>query len=181
VLILTKPLGTGVISTAIKFGRASDGVAAAAIASMSRLNGAAADALSTLPSGAIHACTDVTGFGLVGHATEMAQASGVAVAIDVDAVPVLDGALDLVDGNTPGGGRTNLQHFGGGVSVGPGLDPRRVQLLYDPQTSGGLLAAVAPADADAALRALAGSGVSARAIGAVEARQTVAVRLRRMV
>ena len=92
----------------------------------------------------MHACTDVTGFGLIGHATEMARASGVVVAIDVEAVPLLDGALDLVERNTPGGGRTNQQHFGGGVEAAAGLDPRRVQLLYDPQTSGGLLVAIAP-------------------------------------
>jgi selenide, water dikinase len=178
VLILTKPIGTGVIATAIKFGRASEPVAAAAIASMTRLNRSAAEALSRLPEGAVRACTDITGFGLIGHATEMAKGSRATLSIDVAAVPLLEGALDLVDRNTPGGGRTNLQHFGGGVSVGPGLDVRRVQLLYDPQTSGGLLAAVAPSEAEAALRALAESGVSAQAIGSVEGGLTVAVRLR---
>ena len=181
VLILTKPIGTGVIATAIKFGRASDTVAAAAIASMSRLNRAAAEALSRLPAGAVHACTDVTGFGLIGHGTEIARASGVTLAIDVEAVPLLDGALDLVDRNTPGGGRTNLQHFGRDVSDETGQDARKVSLLYDPQTSGGLLAAVAPAEAGAALRALADAGVPGRVVGTVEPRQAVAVRLRRMV
>ena len=177
-LVLTKPIGTGAIATAIKFGRAPDAVATAAIESMSRLNRAAAAALARLSPGAVHACTDVTGFGLVGHATEMAKASGVTLAIEAAAVPLLDGALDLVEANTPGGGRTNLQHFGSGVSSGPGLDPRRVQLLYDPQTSGGLLAAVAPAEASAALAALAASGVTAHLVGSVEIRQAVAVRLR---
>ena len=177
-LILTKPIGTGVIATAIKFGRAPAPVAEAAIASMSRLNRAAADALARLPDGAIHACTDVTGFGLVGHATEMAKASGVTLAIDVRVVPLLDGALDLVDGNTPGGGRTNLQHFGSGVSTGPGLDARRIQLLYDPQTSGGLLASVAPSEAASAVRLLAQLGVAAQVIGSVENGHAVAVRLR---
>jgi len=181
VLVLTKPIGTGVISTAIKFRRAPEAVAAAAVAVMARLNRAAADALGRLPTGTVHACTDVTGFGVIGHATEMAKASGVTLAIDVDAVPLLDGALDLLDANTPGGGRTNVQYFGSGVSTGPGLDPRRVQLLYDPQTSGGLLAAVERSRAEAALRALAESGVTAQAIGAVEPGETVAVRLCRMV
>jgi selenide,water dikinase len=180
-LLLTKPVGTGVIATAIKFGRAPEAVAAAAIASMSRLNRAAAEALARLPAGTVHACTDITGFGLVGHATEMAKGSGVTLAITVDAVPVLDGALDLADRNTPGGGRTNLQHFGSGVSEESGLDPRRVQLLYDPQTSGGLLAAVAPASAPDAVHALAEGGVQAEVIGRVEPSGTVAVRLRRMV
>ena len=177
VLILTKPIGTGVIATAIKFGRVSEEVASSAIASMCRLNRAAAEALGRLPAGALHACTDVTGFGLVGHATEMAKGSGVTLAIDVAAVPLLDGALDLVDGNTPGGGRTNLQHFGSGVAGGTGLDARRIQLLYDPQTSGGLLASVAAAAADA-VRLLAESGVGAQVIGAVETGEAVAVRLR---
>ena len=177
-LILTKPIGTGVIATAIKFGRAPEPIASAAIASMSRLNRAAADALARLPDGAMHACTDVTGFGLVGHATEMAKGSGATLAIDVRAVPLLDGALDLVDGNTPGGGRTNLQYFGSGVSTEPGLDARRIQLLYDPQTSGGLLASVAPSEAASAVRLLAESGIAAQVIGSVENGHAVAVRLR---
>jgi len=166
-LILTKPLGTGVIATAIKFERAPREVAEAAIQWMMRLNRDAAEALAALPPDAVHACTDITGFGLVGHATEMARASGCVVDIDVAAVPVLDGALDLVDGNTPGGGRTNVAHFGGGVSSPGSADPRRVQLLYDPQTSGGLLAAVAPGHADAALAALAARGVAAHVVGEV--------------
>jgi len=167
-LILTKPLGTGVIATAIKFERAPREVADAAIQWMMRLNRDAAEALAALPPDAVHACTDITGFGLVGHATEMARASGCVVEIDVAAVPVLDGALDLVDRNTPGGGRTNAAHFGGGVSLPDGADPRRVQLLYDPQTSGGLLAAVAPGHADAALAALAARGVAAHLVGEVK-------------
>jgi len=167
-LILTKPLGTGVIATAIKFERAPREVADAAIQWMMRLNRDAAEALAALPPDAVHACTDITGFGLVGHATEMARASGCVVEIDVAAVPVLDGALDLVDRNTPGGGRTNAAHFGGGVSSPDGADPRRVQLLYDPQTSGGLLAAVAPGHADAAMAALAARGVAAHLVGEVK-------------
>jgi selenide,water dikinase len=162
----------------MKFGRAPAAAASAAIESMSRLNRAAADALSRLPAGTVHACTDVTGFGVIGHATEMAKGSGLTVAIDVDAVPLLAGALDLVEGHMSGGGKTNIQHFGSDVSTGSGLDARRVQLLYDPQTSGGLLAAVAPSNAAETLRALAESGVSAQAIGSVEIGQTVAVRLR---
>jgi selenide,water dikinase len=181
VLVLTKPIGTGVIATAIKFARAPERVAAAAIASMSRLNRAAATALGRLPADAVHACTDITGFGIIGHATEMARASRVTLTIDVDTVPLLEGALDLVEGNVPGGGRTNVEYFGPAVFSGPDLDPRRVQLLYDPQTSGGLLAAVAASEAGAALRRLAEAGVTAQSIGSVEAGDTVAVRLRRMV
>jgi selenide, water dikinase len=171
-LFLTKPLGTGVIATAIKFERAPERVAAQAIASMARLNRAAAEALAELPPGAVRACTDVTGFGLIGHATEMANASGVVVAIDVQAVPFLEGALDLVEQNTPGGGRTNLQHFGRGVDTAAGLDPRRVQLLFDPQTSGGLLVAIRPDAATAAVDALSRAGVTAHPVGVIEARKT---------
>jgi selenide, water dikinase len=163
-----------VIATAIKFGRAPQGAADAAIASMIQLNRAAAEALTALPAGTIHACTDVTGFGVIGHASEMAVASGAVVAIDVDAVPVLEGALELVTGNTPGGGRTNLQHFGGGVETAAGLDPRRIQLLYDPQTSGGLLVAVAAAAVPAALMALCAAGVTAHQVGTIEPLKTPA-------
>jgi selenide, water dikinase len=180
-LILTKPLGTGVIATAIKFDRAPKDVADAAIASMTRLNRGAAEALATLEPDAVHACTDITGFGLIGHATEMARGSGCQIEIDVHAVPLLDGALDLVDRNTPGGGRTNAEHFGGGVTVAAGLDPRRVQLLYDPQTSGGLLVAVAGDRAGAALAALRAHEVTAHPVGLVKpavSPSTVAVVLR---
>jgi selenide,water dikinase len=173
-LFLTKAVGTGVIATAIKFDRAPQRAAEAAIASMVQLNRGAAEALTQLPAGTVHACTDVTGFGLVGHATEMAQASGVMVALDVEAVPVLEGALDLVERNTPGGGRTNLQHFGGGVEAAAGLDPRRVQLLHDPQTSGGLLLAIAPEAVPAALAALTRAGVMAHQVGVIEPLKTAA-------
>jgi selenide,water dikinase len=178
VLILTKPLGTGVVATAIKFGRAPAAAADAAIRSMTRLNRDAARTLAALPDGVIHACTDVTGFGLVGHATEMARGSGVTILIAVDAVPLLEGALELVDANTPGGGRTNAQHFGKAVTIEDGLDPRRVQLLYDPQTSGGLLVAVAADSAPAALAALTAAGVSAHLVGRADTASDVALRLR---
>ena len=177
VLLLTKPIGTGVIATAIKFGRAPAAAAAAAIASMGTLNRAAAAAFASVDAAGMHACTDVTGFGLAGHATEMAKASGVTIVVDVNAVPVLDGALDLVESNTPGGGRTNAQYFGGGTAQS-GLDPRRVQLLYDPQTSGGLLAAIGPDVLAAALAALAEHGVSAHVVGAVEPSSDQPLRLR---
>jgi selenide,water dikinase len=176
-LILTKPIGTGVIATAIKFERAPADVAATAIAVMSRLNRDAAMALAALPAGAVHACTDITGFGLIGHATEMAKGSGVTMAIAVATVPILDGAIDLVDGNTPGGGRTNAQHFGAGAHADAGLDPRLVQLLYDPQTSGGLLAAVDPDAVAEALGALTERGVPAQVVGTVETAGKVAVHL----
>ena len=167
-LFLTKRIGTGVIATAIKFDRAPERVADAAIASMVQLNRAAAEALAGLPAGAVHACTDVTGFGLIGHGTELARASGAIVAIDLEAVPILEGALDLVAENTPGGARTNQKHFGGGVRAAIGLDSRRIQLAYDPQTSGGLLVAIAPEAAASAVAALSRAGVAAYPVGTVE-------------
>lgn len=165
-LLLTKPLGTGVIATALKFGRAPQAAIDAAVASMLVLNRAAAEALSVVDAGAVHACTDITGFGLIGHGTEMARASGVTLDIDVASVPLIEGALDLVERNTPGGGRTNQEHFSSGVHVEhTSLDPRRIQLLYDPQTSGGLLVAVDPAAMPHLRRALADRDVGVWRIG----------------
>ena len=102
----------------------------------------------------------------------MARASGVLVAIDVRAVPWLEGALDLVERNTPGGGRTNQEHFGGGVDAAAGLDQRQIQLLYDPQTSGGLLVSIAADAVAAAIAAWSRAGVSAHQVGSVEPLKT---------
>jgi selenide,water dikinase len=177
-LILSKPLGTGIVATAIKFGRAPEAVAAAAVASMIRTNRAAAEALASLPAGAVHACTDVTGFGLIGHATEMARASGVTVSLAVDLIPILPGVLELAGQNSPGGARTNIQHFQGGVAQPEKVHSGRVAVLYDPQTSGGLLVAVDPAHLGRALEVLAAAGVEGHAVGAIEAPSKVAVILR---
>jgi selenide,water dikinase len=178
-LVLTKPLGTGVIATAIKFERTTPAIADAAIASMVQLNKAAAEALSAVE---VHACTDITGFGLVGHATEMALASGATLSFDTARVPLLAGAIDLVERNTPGGGRTNKEHFGARVRAEGTIDPRILQLLYDPQTSGGLLAAIAPDSFGAAIGALQRAGVAAHEVGSVQGAhehgQVVAVTLR---
>jgi selenide, water dikinase len=166
-LILTKPIGTGVIATALKFDRAPDEAVAAALESMQRLNRAACEALRTLPPDAVHACTDVTGFGLVGHASEMAAASGCTLSIDAEAVPLLPGARALVRGNVPGGGRTNAEHFASGLGVQGNLHNEVVQLLHDPQTSGGLLVAVAAARREEAKATLGAANVSAWIVGTV--------------
>ena len=168
-LILTKPLGTGIIATALKFGRAIETSVAAAVASMTTLNKEAALALANLPVGVVHACTDVTGFGLIGHATEMAVASGVSLEFDVDSVPLIEGVRELVRGNVPGGGRTNLKHFGGGVRMAESIEPDLADLLYDPQTSGGLLVALDPAAAGVAVERLAAAGVRGVVVGRVRA------------
>ena len=180
-LFLTKPLGTGVIATAIKFERTDGRTAERAIASMVQLNKAAAEALAALDAGVVHACTDITGFGLIGHATEMARASGVVLTLEARRVPLIDGALELVERNTPGGGRTNKDHFGAGVEAEGTIDPRIVQLLYDPQTSGGLLVSIAPESVTRAVEALGRAGVQAHEVGMAGPREpgrTVAVTLR---
>jgi selenide,water dikinase len=173
-LLLTKPIGTGIIATALKFGRAPQASIDAAIRSMATLNRAAAEVLDRAAAGDIHACTDITGFGLIGHASEMAVASACAIEIDSARVPILDGARPLVVGNIPAGGRTNREHFGGAVHVAPHVDASLLDLLYDPQTSGGLLIAVAASKAEALSVALSSAGVPAvrigRAVAAADAR-----------
>jgi selenide,water dikinase len=168
-LLLTKPLGTGIIATALKFGRAPVSAVDAAVRSMLALNRAAADALRALPAGAVHACTDITGFGLLGHATEMAAGSGVTIEISASAVPVLEGAVELADSdqgkNIPGGGRNNASHFGPGVKVDAGVSPSVLNVLFDPQTSGGLLVSVSADAASNVFKALSDAGVPQTHIG----------------
>jgi selenide,water dikinase len=164
VLLLTKAIGTGVIATALKFERAPAQVVAAAVRSMTALNRVAADVVVRHPAG-VHACTDVTGFGVIGHASEVAVASHCSIEIDAARVPLLEGARALVKGNIPGGGRTNLDHFGAQVKVAATVDADLVDLLYDPQTSGGLLLAVDPASAGSLMDALSAAGLPAARIG----------------
>jgi len=180
VLFLTKPVGTGIVGTAIKFDRVEAALAAEAVRSMQTLNRAAAEALQTLHSGAVHACTDVTGFGLIGHATEMARASGVTIAIGAGVVPLFAGVLEIAEQNRSGGMGSNQEHFAPSTHVEPGVDRVHEIVLYDPQTSGGLLIAAAAASADEVAACLSRAGVSARAIGACEAAKPgIAVRVKR--
>jgi selenide,water dikinase len=136
VLYLTKRLGTGIAGTAIKFERASPGLIQQATESMTTLNRAAAEALRTLPAGAVHACTDVTGFGLAGHGTVLARESRVTLEIKADALPAFDGVEAIAGQNRSGGLASNQEHFAAGIK------PDGSPLIYDPQTSGGLLVAV---------------------------------------
>jgi len=168
-LFLTKPLGTGIVGTAIKFDRASSVLIDDAVRSMRTLNRAAAEALQTLSPGTIHACTDVTGFGLAGHGSEMARASGVTLVIEAKKLPVFNGVLAIASANRSGGMGSNQEHFGEMIQVDPALDGALESLLYDPQTSGGLLIAVSPDAAGAARKALAEANVEASLIGTVEA------------
>lgn len=162
VLFLTKPIGTGIVGTAIKFGRAPEALVAQAVASMRSLNKAAAEALAGLT---VHGCTDITGFGLVGHATEMAVASGVTVELDLSAIPVFDGVLPLVAANRSGGLTSNRAHFSDRVQFLVAPSEAMADLLFDPQTSGGLLVAVPEAGAAATAAALTAAGVLAARIG----------------
>jgi selenide,water dikinase len=171
VLVLTKPLGTGIIATAGKFQRAAPEVLEAAVASMRTLNRAAAEALHA--SGGVRACTDVTGFGLVGHGCEMAAASGVTLAIDPARVPLLPGALDLALDNRPGGAANNRAHFGTHVRM-QDVPEALATVLVDPQTSGGLLAAVAPERLEAAVAEAQARGVALHVIGVVRERAAAA-------
>jgi selenide,water dikinase len=164
-LILTKPLGTGVVGTAIKFNRAGAALVEQAVAAMCTLNKAAAEALASIDG--VHSCTDITGFGLVGHGTEMAEASLVTLTIRASELPVFDGVLDIVRKNHSGGMESNQLHFSAGVEVAKGITADLHDLMYDPQTSGGLLVAVDQLEADRTLQTLADAGVTAWRIGAV--------------
>jgi len=140
-LILTKPVGTGVISTALKGGMAAQQAVDAMVRSMTTLNRKAAEALAEV--GHVHACTDVTGFGLIGHLHEMLHLSGMSATISLRAVPLLPDALDYAStGLIPGGLHRNLNFYKGKINNSSRASDPAVELLYDPQTSGGLLIAV---------------------------------------
>lgn len=164
-LVLTKPLGTGIVTTAIKAGRAPDEVAAAAISSMTATNAAAAAV--ALRAGATGA-TDVTGFGLLGHLAKMARASAVDATVAVAAVPLLPGARELAAaGVVPGGTRRNRDWTAGEVDLGAGVTELDALLMADAQTSGGLLFGAAPERAAQAVVELAAVGVAAAVVGDV--------------
>jgi cysteine desulfurase NifS/selenium donor protein len=151
-LILTKPIGLGILSTAMKRGMLERKGIDAAIATMSELNGAAAAAARALT---VHACTDVTGFGLLGHLREMTRGSQVDAEIRWQEVPLLEGAWELAAaGAVPGGTQANLQHVAGSVDFAAGVPEIARLLLADAQTSGGLLLAVPAEDAQRLLAAL---------------------------
>jgi selenide,water dikinase len=183
-LIFTKPLGTGVITTALKKDRADDESVAAAVAAMTTLNRAAAEALREVEdqfttSNPIHAVTDVTGFSLLGHAREMSlgdPARGVAAAsleIDHAAFDYLPGAVKAArDGHLSGGLKNNRAFIGDCAAFDAGVSSEYQDLLFDPQTSGGLLVSVAPDTAGPVLAALQGHGVSAHRVGRVIAKRS---------
>jgi selenide,water dikinase len=195
-LLFTKALGTGVISTAIKKGTAKQSWIDAAVKSMTTLNKAAAEVIvgpaqarvgtaapgcpaegsaaandehrRTNDAFAVHALTDITGFGLIGHAREIALASNVALTFDSAKIPILEGALDCIRaGHIPGGLKANRDFAECVVGYADTLPDDIRTLLFDPQTAGGLLISVAPSDAVALTQALQNTGVPAVAIGEV--------------
>jgi selenide,water dikinase len=166
VLVLTKPLGMGMITTAIKRGLASAATIDAAVTVMSTLNKAASEAMLR-HFDAVHACTDVTGFGLVGHLGEMLGRGDVGARLDADAVPVLEAAWDFARQDVvPGGTRRNLAAVEPFVDWSERLTDHQRLVLADAQTSGGLLLAIAADAASSVLADLAASGVNAQAVGA---------------
>ena len=166
-LVFTKRIGTGVISTALKRGIAQEAHVQASIESMLELNQRACEAMLALE---VHACTDISGYGLIGHAREVALASGVTLEIEADRVQFLPGAVEYArQGALPGGLKNNREFASCAVQLARALPAEIENLLYDPQTSGGLLIALPEPDADR----LAG----AYRIGRVLARQEKAIRI----
>jgi selenide,water dikinase len=165
VLLLTKPLGTGLVVSGRRSGLVSNADLDAAIAGMRTLNRAASE---VLVRHGIRGATDVTGFGLLGHGLEMARASGTRLVFDADALPALDGALDLARaGVVTGGAGHNRRFTAASLLTRDGVTPEIVALAHDPQTSGGLLAAVPRMDVTAVVTDLAAAGVTAWRVGMV--------------
>jgi selenide,water dikinase len=161
-LILTKPLGVGIVMTGQKAGLADDRAVEAAVRQMTALNRAARDAMARFR---VHACTDVTGFSLMGHALEMAQGSGVTLSMDARGISLLPGALELARMGLLPEGMYRNRSFSEEHVQSRGVPLEIMDVLFGPETSGGLLIAVDDRDADALLDALTGKAPSARKIG----------------
>ena len=175
-IILTKRIGTGVISTGIKKGRASDSVVAGSVETMLTPGKYAAEAMR---ESGVKGATDVTGFSLLGHAWEMACASKVTIEVDASAVPLLEGALELAsEGMLTSGDKTNREYVGADVELAPSVDENLIKLLFDPQTAGGMLIAFPEDKAGALLRALSAHYPHARLIGRVLPRNKTAIVVR---
>lgn len=175
-LFLTKPLGMGVLSTAIKADLVSEAGLQLAVEIMSELN---LYAKRTAENFEIHACTDVTGFGLAGHGLEMADGSQVTLVLDGQTLPFVEEAIEWAEmGILPAGMYNNRAHAGGSVQIDADLSEAEQDLIFDPQTSGGLLLAVAAQDADALQAAFESQGQFIKRIGCVAERQEVSVLVR---
>jgi len=161
-LILTKPLGTGIISTALKAGETD----AATMARVSRYMATLNEKASALMAGVgVHACTDITGFGLIGHACQMALSSGITLKIDIGTVPLFPEVVALARmGFCPGGLYRNRDYYSVRVDFAEGVEDYKKDILFDPQTSGGLLIAIGQAQAQQLLEKLHRSGMPEAAI-----------------
>jgi selenide, water dikinase len=167
-IILTKPIGTGVISTGIKKGAAGDAIVAASVDTMLTPGKYAAEAMRDFD---VKGATDVTGFALLGHLWELACASRVTIEIDAASVPILEGAMELATaGMLTSGDKTNREYVGADIEVAPSTDPNLLKLLFDPQTAGGMLIAVAQDKAETLLNSLRKNYPQARIIGRVSPR-----------
>lgn len=175
-IILTKPIGTGVISTGIKRGVASARVVQASVETMLTPGKFAAEAMQGF---GVKGATDVTGFSLLGHAWEMACASGVTIEIDAAAVPILDGAFELASaGMLTSGDKTNREYVGSDVDIAQSINENLIKLFFDPQTAGGMLVAYKSHDAEKLLLALKSNYPHASIIARVHERGTAAIVVR---
>jgi selenide,water dikinase len=176
-LILTKPLGTGVISTAIKKGVADQAWIDAAVQSMTTLNKQAAELIADREY-QVHSMTDVTGFGLIGHAREMALASNVALQLFTKNVAILPGALECIRaGHIPGGLKANREFAECVVGYEAAISEEVKTLLFDPQTAGGLLVSVAEDDCEELVVEMQAAGIPARSIGKIVESQKPLIRI----
>ena len=161
-LVLTKPLGTGVINTAIKRGIASEAITENISRMMAALNRTAAEVMMQF---SVHACTDITGFGLLGHLAEMVEDSGMALRLESSQIPILPEAIEYAKmGMMPGGTFKNKEFRLGMIEFSSGVDPLIRDILFDPQTSGGLMICVKREQADALVSKLIDEGVAASKI-----------------
>ena len=176
VLVLTKPLGTGIATTALKRGNASEASIEQAVASMAALNKYAAAVMQGYD---VHACSDVTGYGLLGHGLEMTGDGSVSIVFEAARLPLIRDAAALAEtGNLTGGCKRNREYLDDKTVIDAGVSDALAEVALDPQTSGGLLIAVAEKDGEALVKALADRDVPAAAIvGHVTARKDHAVRL----
>jgi selenide, water dikinase len=175
-LVLTKPLGTGIITTALKRRKASSASVRAAVASMVSLNKTASAVMRKFP---VHACSDVTGYGLLGHAYEMASGSGVTIVLESAKLPLLPGVTRLAAGGyLTGGCKRNRSFLEGNISVARSVAKDLEEVAFDPQTSGGLLIALPRKDAPRLLRSLrAARIIAATVVGTATRRRNVSVEL----
>jgi selenide,water dikinase len=172
-LILTKPVGTGVVSTGIKFAKTTSEIAAASLETMLLSGKRAAEVMREFE---VSGATDITGFGLLGHAWELANGSNITIELDAASVPLLGGALDLAErGLLTSGDRTNRQYVGDDVQIAESVPKPLASLLFDPQTAGGMLIAIDGSKAEAMLARLRESYSQAAIIGRVTERGTHAI------